>query len=532
MQQRAQEPMPSPEYDLRDLATRESRTPRGFDSRNAPDARRRTARRGRCLAGAVSLVAAVTATAAAEPTVASSTTPPAHPDTGTVAPKQSPGRELTATDVRTAPLPGQEGGQLQPDPGDSALRAIGRGILFLPKLAVEVVLSPVRGAIWAEDRYRLEDAYHRVFYNADQTIGLFPTATYTSGFGLSAGAGFVDTQLFGKHESLTLEATTGAITGDTYRVGALGSLRSGERLSRWLQLGIDAGFVRRPAEPFYGIGNGDVVAPTGSPIDPRSDATSVETYHRYQEARVAVVGDARVLNSLQVLGTGALTSLGFARSTTGEPIDEVFAPQDLVGFTTGVRHAYGELELRWDTRGRATPWEPRDVHSVGSLVDAYAGRVHRLDGGPDFWRYGAELQHNWRLARGPRVVTVRFHGAGVTGQRDEVPFTELPALGGGSFLRGYPFERFRDRIAAFGTVQYQWDLSSLLDAYLFTDAGRVFPSLDELTVRGMRVGYGIGLELHGPGGFLLEGSLASSSDGGVFLSVSLNPVLDQKERWR
>jgi hypothetical protein len=60
----------------------------------------------------------------------------------------------------------------------------------------------------------------------------------------------------------------------------------------------------------------------------------------------------------------------------------------------------------------------------------------------------------------------------------------------------------------------------------------VFPSLDELTVHGMRLGYGVGLELHGQNGFLLEASLASSIDGGVFVSVSLNPVLDAKERWR
>jgi len=57
-------------------------------------------------------------------------------------------------------------------------------------------------------------------------------------------------------------------------------------------------------------------------------------------------------------------------------------------------------------------------------------------GAADFWRYGIELQHNWRLARGPRVLTVRLRGTGVTGERDEVPFTELPALGGGSVLRG------------------------------------------------------------------------------------------------
>jgi len=520
------------EHDLREHAAHCSRAPCRFASPDAPRARRRTAGRGRHAAGAVALVLATTATTAADPTVASSTTPPARPDTGVVAAKREPGRELTAADVRTAPLPGQEGGQLQPDPGDSTLRVIGRGILFVPRLAIEVVLSPFRGAIWADDRYRLEDAYHRVFYNGDRTIGLFPTGTYTSGFGFTAGAGFVDSQLFGAHESLTLEATTGAITGDTYRMSLLGSLRSGERFSRWLQLGIDASFERRPAEPFYGIGNGELVAPPGASIDPQTDATAVETYHRYQEARVAVLGDARVLDHLHVLGTGALTQLRFARSETGAPIDEVYAPQGLVGFMPGVRHAYGELELRWDTRRRVTAWEPRDVHAVGSLAAAVAGRVHRLDGGTDFWRYGVELQHNWRLARGPRVLTVRLRGTGVTGQRDEVPFTELPTLGGGSFLRGYQYERFRDRVAAFGTVQYQWDISHLADAYLFTDAGRVFPSLDALTVRGMRVGYGIGLELHGQNGFLLEGTLATSTDGGVFVSVGLNPILDQKERWR
>src|SRR5262249_13053694 len=153
---------------------------------------------------------------------------------------------------------------------------------------------------------------------------------------------------FGEQESLTLEATTGAVTGDTYRVGTLASLRSGQRLSRWLVLGLDANFDRRPADPFYGIGNSNLVPPPSSPIDPRTDATAVETFHRYQEARLALVGDARVIDSLHVWGTTAWTDHQFARSTNGAPIDMVYSPQDLVGFTTGVRHLYGELELRWD----------------------------------------------------------------------------------------------------------------------------------------------------------------------------------------
>ena len=47
------------------------------------------------------------------------------------------------------------------------------------------------------------------------------------------------------------------------------------------------------------------------------------------------------------------------------------------------------------------------------------------------------------------------------------------------------------------------------------------------------VGYGVGLELHGSdGGFLVEGSLASSIDGGIMLNATLNPVLDARPRWR
>ncbi len=475
------------------------------------------------------------ATAGGDPVASSSTAPtrrPEGPDATAAQPRPKP-RELMAADVQDAPVPGNESGQLTAvDRSDSAFRVAARGALFVPKLVIAAALSPVRGAIWADDRYRLEDLYYQVFYNADRTIGLFPTATYTSGFGVAAGAGFVDRQLFGEHENLALQATTGAVTGQTYRLAVLGSFRTGQRISPWLQLGLDAGFERHPADPFYGIGNGDLVPPTGSPINPETDVTAVETYHRYQEARVAVLGDARVIDGLHLLGTGAVTELRFGRSTTGAPIDTVYSTPDLVGFDTGVRHMYGEIEIRWDTRRRTTDWEPRDVHSTGSLASAFAGRLHRLDGGTDFWRYGVELQHYWKIGKGPRVVAVRFHGSGVTGGRDEVPFTELPMLGGSSFLRGYPFERFRDRVAAFGSAQYQWDVSHLLGAYLFTDVGRVFPALDQLTARGMRVGYGVGLELHGNNGFLVEGSVASSIDGGVVLSLSFNPILDSKERWR
>src|SRR6185295_13134554 len=147
---------------------------------------------------------------------------------------------------------------------------------------------------------------------------------------------------------------------------------------------------------------------------------------------------------------------------------------------------------------------PPSVHSTGALAAVYGGRMHRLDTGPDFWRYGVDLEKFIRLTDGPRVLIARFHGEGVTGSRDEVPFIELPRLGGPIWLRGYATDQFRDRIAAFGSVAYEWDLSQWFSARLFTDVGRVYPSLDELSVDHLRMGYGIGIEAHSVDSFVLE----------------------------
>jgi hypothetical protein len=440
----------------------------------------------------------------------------------------------TAASVAGDRRPGDESGRTDPpDPGDSAWREVARGALFVPKLALELVLSPVRGLVWADDRYDLTEVYYRTFFNADRTIGVFPTATYDSGFGVSAGARLEDRNLFGAHESLALQATTGALSGETYRAGLLASLHTGDRLSRWLHLGLDANLDRRPSDPFYGIGNGDVAMRPASPIDPRVEAAAVETEHRYQEERIALSADVHPAGHLQALARSELTQLRFAPSTEGPPIDEVYDPAGLVGFQTGVRHLDSELEVRWDSRRSVSLWEPHDVRTAGSLAAAFVGRVDGLDGAASFWRYGVELQHDWEIAKGPRVLAVRFHGEGVTGSLDQVPFTELPALGGGAFLRGYAFERFRDRVAAFGSLQYAWGISHLVDAYLFSDAGRVFSSLDDLTAHDMRLGYGVGLELHDDqGAFRAEASLASSIDGGVFLTLSFNPAFDARPRWR
>ena len=464
--------------------------------------------------------------------VASSVDPPARPerDQPIVEPAPQPAPEPTAADVAGAPVPGQESGRLDPiDGGDSPARLIGRGFLFLPKVAVQAALAPVRAGIWANERYHLRDRAHGVMFNEPGTMGLYPRVGLESGYGVNFGARFVHRDLLGEREHLGLAASTGGRFRHELEV----TLRSGDRFGEHLRLAVKGEHDRRPRERFYGIGNRDAVAAPVEPIDPLdpldAGTAGVEVRYRQQLLRGTAIADVRLTDELHVFASGALTDFEVGRSEDGPAIDLVYMPESLVGWE-GTRHAYSELELRWDSRRALSSWDPKPIYSGGWLASVHGGRVYRLDEGPHFWRYGADLQRFVRLARGPRVLAARAHVEGVSGSPAEVPFFELPELGGVKLLRGYATERFRDRIAALASLDYQWDLSQMFSARLFTDVGRVYASADELSLTGLRVGYGVGLDMHTRTSFWLRSSIASSIDGGIFLNLAFEPVFTLDRR--
>jgi hypothetical protein len=443
------------------------------------------------------------------------------------APVESPAeRELTADDVADQPVPGDESGRNDRDSGDSALRYIGRGLLFFPKLAVDLALSPVHAGVWAIDRYHLPEVYNKVFFNDAMTIGLYPTASIDSSYGVVVGARFVHRDLFGAREQLGMQASAGSRYRQTYAA----TLSTGNRFGDRFSMQIDGGYERRPHDAFYGLGNTNTISAPDMAIDPLGD-TAVEARYRQDRARVSLMTDLRTVSKLHLRAAGAVSRVQFGPGDNGEPIDQRYDTSRLPGWG-GISYGYGELELRWDNRHARTAMEPGSVYSAGSLVGVFAGRVRRFDDGPDFSRYGADLQHFFRIARGPRLIALHFHGEAVNGRRDEVPFTELPRLGGPTYLRGYALDRFRDRVAAFGSAAYSWDLSQWFSANVFVDVGRVYPGLNQLSLEGMRMGYGVGLEAHSVKSFVLEGSIASSIDGGLFLNLAFNPVFDIDERVR
>ena len=432
-------------------------------------------------------------------------------------------------DVAGAPSPGDESGRV--DPGahadrPSTARAVARAVLFVPKALLWLVLTPVRGGLWLYDRYQFDGAFRGTFHTRDDTFGIVPTFIYQTGFGPMLGAELRGIDLFGERERLMV----GAAYGGPYQMGAETWMDTGQRLGP-VTLRLGGNFDRFSKLRFYGIGNDDGGPRPPFLVDPISSAFATETRYRYQELRAAFGVDWAVLDDLRFQPSVAVTDLRYGPSESGTPIDAVFDPVGLVGFIGDVTHVYGEVQLRWDRRRIAAPAWETTTYTAGWLVSAFAGRVHQLEPCCDFTHYGVDLQQLVHLGIGPRMVVLRLWGEGVTGSYDEVPFSELPYLGG-DILRGYDFMRFRDRVALQGTAEYVWDVGRFTNAFLFVDAGRVYPSLEDFTFDGMRVGYGGGLSIHTRAGFLIAATLASSIDGGIFVTARLGPLLDEVPRWR
>lgn len=426
--------------------------------------------------------------------------------TGPAIAQPAPPPEHTAASVYGRPRPGDESGRTDGGERDSTARKLARGVLALPRAAFDLVFTPVDKGVWAFERYHVAERTRRLFFNDAETFCVYPIGSFESDFGVSGGGKLVAG--LGLREQLRLQGTFGG----RYRHRVAGSVRA-YRLDDRLALELRGELDTRPEERFQGIGNLD---------------DAIEARFRQELARGAASADVRVAGDLHVRLDGTVTDLEAAPAATGTDITTVYPMSTLVGFD-GYRHLYGEVELAWDSRRRARRWESRSLYATGWLASAFAGRV-AMEHGRDFWRYGGDVQHFVRLGTGPRVLALRLHGEAVTGAYQDVPFVELPALGGATLLRGHATERFRDRVAAFGSIEYEWDLARTLFASLFVDAGRVYGAVADVELADLRYGYGAALELHGGKAFWLRGSVASSTDGGVFVNLSFDPVFDVDPR--
>jgi hypothetical protein len=369
------------------------------------------------------------------------------------------------------------------EPEDVALFAP-RAVLAVPRYALRLVFSPIQAGLQFADEHAVIENVEDVLYNDERTAAILPRVSIDTFFGPTIGATAFHDDLAGHGEHASAKFAFGGRYEQSYELSLRADRFGGSRL--WLE-----SLTRFEVEPgllFQGIGL-PPESSGGSSLAP--DDAAVETRYR-QERLLALlrlgytVGEPGGLTKLGV--TGIYNRRRFDPKTrgSGPSTERVYDTDQIVGFDSGVDLVEVNLNLVVDTR------DVQGATSSGAYVELFGGVAPKFqDYG--FFHHGFEATGYFDLYKKSRVLVLRAMVEGVDGDTDEVPFSELPRLGGANRLRGYLQDRFREEKLALGTVEYHYPIHQYVAGALYTDVGRVAPSYSDLFQRdGWKAGAGLG----------------------------------------
>jgi hypothetical protein len=173
-------------------------------------------------------------------------------------------------------------------------------------------------------------------------------------------------------------------------------------------------------------------------------------------------------------------------------IDTVYTPETLPGLGTSTTYLHSEATLALDSR--PSPGYARRGGYYGISFHDY----HDRDGRYGFRRTDYEAIQHVPILRDAWVLSL--HGElqlANAANNQTVPFFMLPALGGGSSLRGFASWRFRDLNTLLLSADWRVLANRFFDVALIYDTGRVAARRSDLTSAPLKSDYGVGLRLHG-----------------------------------
>ena len=124
------------------------------------------------------------------------------------------------------------------------------------------------------------------------------------------------------------------------------------------------------------------------------------------------------------------------------------------------------------------------------------------------------LRDTWVISLRGRVATTYDK------TEQHIPYFMLPAVGGGSTLRGFDSFRFRDRNGILLQAEWRIMASRFLDTAVFYDAGTVTSQRSDLDFDGLKSDFGFGVRFHGLFTTPLRIELAKSNEGLVLVFAS------------
>jgi len=196
---------------------------------------------------------------------------------------------------------------------------------------------------------------------------------------------------------------------------------------------------------------------------------------------------------LRLHGGVELSRWNIKPGTGNEPsIDTVYTPATLPGLGTSTTYVHSDATLALD-------WLPApDYARRGGYYAISFHDFHDTDAVYGFRRTDYEAIQHVPILRETWVLSLhgRLQLANAAANQT-IPFFMLPALGGGSSLRGFGSWRFRDNNSLLMQADWRVIASRFLDMALLYDAGRVAARRSDLTSAPLKSDYGVGFRFHG-----------------------------------
>jgi Omp85 superfamily domain len=322
-----------------------------------------------------------------------------------------------------------------------------------------------------------------------------------AGGGVTLGAGYLS-----RVSSYNTLDVRGSLTPSGYkRIEA--EFRAPRLLNRRGSLSVVGGWRDATRVGFYGFGTANTSK------DDRANYSFTQPYAQ-------AVLDVRPIRQYVVL-TGGLEMSHWdqgAGSGSAPSVEEVYSPDTLPGLGASPTyvHSHAAAALDWRTAPgytRTGGYLAVTGNHFGDLDDQYSFR--RVD--YDVIQHIPVMRDTWVFSLRGRVETT------LVDEGQAIPFFMLPALGGGSTLRGFSSWRFRDRHSLLVAAEWRVLVNRFLDTAVFYDAGKVTSRTSDLDFGDLKSDYGVGFRFHGRLVTPLRVELAKSNEGIVLVFSSHAP---------
>ena len=199
-------------------------------------------------------------------------------------------------------------------------------------------------------------------------------------------------------------------------------------------------------------------------------------------------------------------------------VETVFTPETLPGLdaTATYLHTQATVGFDWRTSSGYT--------RRGGYYGVTGHDYHDRDSQFGFRQVDYEATQHFPILREAWVISL--HGLMQTAfdkNDQQTPFFMLPAVGGGSSLRGYSSWRFRDQNSLLLQAEWRIMVNRYFDTAVFYDAGKVTARTSDLDLKNLKSDFGFGIRFHSPISTPIRLELARGNEGLTFI-FSASPV--------